>query len=717
MKNSFNWTACVSALDTDGILKFAAWRGLSIPFVAALKSNELLGVHDGNRIAMPIKDATGTVIGCHYRLREDGSWHNFPPGVQSRHLVLGNTARARAVYVFASAWDAFAILDRLDLHPSRLTDIVAVITQAPGDGRLLGDFSVPHAKFYAFPSNDASGQRWLAEITGELDSPCFRVSTPSPHPTLSCWTKAGATAADLLRTIEDALPLEPQSGPSVGSSPIEIQMTPVLAPSQVLDADDPAPAEFPLDALPASLATLVSAVSQTERVPLALPAVCALAVTSAAVGAGLTVASGPSRTTRGNLFLLVSAESGSGKSETFRIVAAPLLDHQERLIENWRTQTSPRAKSELMVLEKEIEILQRKAAKCQDPFERDSMIATLQSKTLRQSQVAQTATVPSLIAQDVTTERLAVMLHENREVMFSASADARKPVDNILGRYNPGGGTDEALYLNAFSGDLTRVDRQDREPVILKRPCLALCWLIQPDLLARLMDEESLQSGGFLARLLVCHSRAVPRKIGRKPEQMSETTRERWIALVTALLGQFHAATTPHQILVPDNCLNRLNEFYNSIVDRRAADLADVGIFAARYAEQAWRISVVLHAALHGAAAGSESLELETASNAIRITEWFIDAQLDILGKSRKSAAKALEAEIVALLKNNVGEGRSNFITARDVARGRITGDAPSAQRLLDGMVSSRRLCFEDEVPPRGGRTVRKFRLVNCSLN
>ena len=122
--------------------------------------------------------------------------------------------------------------------------------------------------------------------------------------------------------------------------------------------------------------------------------------------------------------------------------------------------------------------------------------------------------MPCIIAQDVTTERLASLLRDHREVLFSASADARKLVDNLLGRYNPGKTTDESLYLMAFhSGDPVRVDRQGRESVILNNPCLALLWFVQPDLLIKLFDEESLSASGFLPRLLLCRTNAAPRRI------------------------------------------------------------------------------------------------------------------------------------------------------------------------------------------------------------
>ena len=218
------------------------------------------------------------------------------------------------------------------------------------------------------------------------------------------------------------------------------------------ETDEPEAAPFPLDALPQVLRDIIEGVARTERVPLALPAMCAVAVASAAIGAGLEIASGPNRRTRANLYFLASAESGSGKSETFRIIAAPLVDHQTRLIETWKSNTLPKIETEIGVLIKEIKTLEAKAAKANTaPKEREEMLAELAAKRARKNKLLSLSTMPCIIAQDVTTERLAVLLRDNREVIFSASADARKLIENLMGRYNPGNSTDGNHFTSRHS--------------------------------------------------------------------------------------------------------------------------------------------------------------------------------------------------------------------------------------------------------------------------
>ncbi len=597
-------------------------------------------------------------------------------------------------------------------------DTSSVITRGAENSRLLAGLCAPDAVVCAFGQNDEpnpktgirAGEKWLAAVAAHCGCKCVQVVTPAPHKDANDWTHAGATADEIRAAIAAAQLVAVSTAPDLHAAPPKNVSKPAITLPD--ETDEPEAAPFPVDALPPAMATIIAAVSRTERVPLALPAVCALGVVSAAIGAGLEATSGPNRVTRANLYLLASAESGSGKSETFRIIAAPLVDHQARLLETWRQKTSPQLQSEIRVLDKEIAALERKAAKSGDPMERERLRGELEYKLARKDEMTARAAMPCIIAQDVTTERLAVLLRDNREVVFSSSPDARKLVDNLMGRYNPGKTTDESLYLQAYSGDFVRVDRQGRDAVVLNRPCLALCWFVQPDLLATMLDEQSLSVSGFLPRLLVCHTNAAPRRIEGEAQILSESVRGQWTQLVGDLLATFHAADKPHVITPTPAAVAVFTDFHNSIVDRRAIDLADVGAFAARYAENAWRLAVVLHAAQWAGDAGSESLTAETAANAVRVVEWFAASQLDILAKGRHAAAAKVQDEVLELLESNRQRKSQDFTTAREVHRARITATADAAKALLARMEADGLLVAEDIAPAHGGKTTRIYRAV-----
>ncbi len=313
------------------------------------------------------------------------------------------------------------------------------------------------------------------------------------------------------------------------------------------DADDPPPAPFPLDALPPAMAAIVAAVARTARVPERLAGPCVLGLVSAAIGAGLEVQSDGQRTTRGNLFLLVSAETGTGKSRTFEVMAAPLLDYQERLQERWRKESAPRLQSQIKILDREIHNLEKRAGKTADTSERERLRGELEYKIAEHAELITRNVEPVLLAQDATTERLTAMVEEQGEVLFSASSDCRKVVDNLLGRYSATKSTDESFYLAGYSGDHVRVDRGSRPPVNLRRPCLGLLWFGQPDLVESMLAEDSLSASGFLPRLLICHSHATPQRIEGEPQMIPESDLSRWTALIESLLSAYRLpdADTP----------------------------------------------------------------------------------------------------------------------------------------------------------------------------
>ena len=644
-----------------------------------------------------------------------------PTGTPARPLVVGDIAAAQTVWAFESQWDMLASLDLAGWHssPDGLPGIAASATRGAENGRKLAGLLPSGATLILFPQEEAPkpgksespAAKWTRESAAASGCKAvLAVPPPGNLKDLNDCLRAGLTPAEFQSALVAAAPYVPP--PDLHAMPPRrVSNPPVVLPEADLD-EEPAAADFPLDALPPVLASMVVAVARCEHVPPALPALAAIGVASASIGAGLEVVSRPNRVTRGNLFLLGAAESGSGKSETFRIIAGPLLEHQSRLLEVWRTKTSPQLQSELRVLDKEIGSLEKKAAKAGDPGEREHLRGELEYELSRKDDLARKTAMPCVVAQDVTTEKLAVLLRDNAEVVFSASADARKVVQNLMGRYNALQTSDESLHLSGYSGDFVRVDRQGRDAVVLHRPCLSLCWLVQPDLLATMLGEDSLSASGFLPRLLICDTRARPQRIEGEAPALPESIRAAWWQLVADLLANYHAAASPFRIEPTPAALACLTEFHNAVVDRRIGDLADVGAFAARYAENAWRMAVTFHAALYGADAHSRPLDAETAGNAVRVVEWFAAAQLDILSKARRQAASKVEDEVLELISANRDRKGQDFTTAREVQRARIVATAEAAHALLARMESSGLLSGEDVAPPNGGKPTRIFRLI-----
>ena len=449
---------------------------------------------------------------------------------------------------------------------------------------------------------------------------------------------------------------------------------------------------------------MAEAIARTERTPETLAGCCVLGILSASIGAGIQIASGPGRKTRGNLYIMASAESGSGKSETFRHAAEPFFAYERGAVERWRTEVLPSLQAEAEMLESEMARLKKEAGKDKLGLEREEIRDELQKKKKALADVNAKLNAPRLCCEDVTSEKLAVMLAQNCEQLASLSPDAGSIVNNLLGRYSKLDRTDESIYLKAFSGDNCRVDRQGREPVLLQRPCLAALWLVQPDKIETLLGKSELTDGGMIPRLLVCHTRAMPQLIMDGVEGIPAATADAWAALVKALVQTFRMAGEPFTIEPTPEAMKLLNDHHNRIVERRLDELRDVTTYAARWNEQAWRIAACLHAGLNGADAGGRMLSAGTAASAIALADWFAGEQLRILAGGRHAARRAKHVAVLELLADS-----PKGITARDVHRARLADTADEARALLAQMEEGGELTGKDSKPETGGHITRTF--------
>jgi hypothetical protein len=461
---------------------------------------------------------------------------------------------------------------------------------------------------------------------------------------------------------------------------------------------------FPLQHLPPAARDMAEAIARTERTPETLAGCCVLGFLSASIGAGLQVTSGPNRVTRGSLYIMASAESGSGKSETYRHAAKPFLAYERDMIEQWKAETLPSLQAEKEMLESEIAKLKKDAFKSESSMERAEIRGALQVKKKALADVDIKLIAPALCCEDVTSEKLAVMLAHNQEQLASLSSDAGSIVNNLLGRYSKLDRTDESIYLKAFSGDYCRVDRQGREPVLLQHPCLAALWLVQPDKLETLLGKTELTDGGMIPRLLVCHTCAMPRPIVDGVEGIPAATANAWAMLVGKLIQTLRMAGEPFTVEPTPEARQMMKVHHNQIVARRLGELRDVTTYAARWNEQAWRIAVCLHAGLHGEDAGGRMLAADTAANAIALADWFAGEQLRILARGRHAARRAKRDEVLELLADN-----PKGITARNVQRKGIVGSADEARALLTQMETDGELTGKNSKPETGGHVTRTF--------
>ena len=123
--------------------------------------------------------------------------------------------------------------------------------------------------------------------------------------------------------------------------------------------------------------------------------------------------------------------------------------------------------------------------------------------------------------------------------------------------------------------------------------------------------------------------------IGKNPPSISISVEKAYAGLIFGLLETYRVAKERFTIKPTSEALEALNNHHDAIVKRRRGELRDVTSYAARWNEQAWRITVCLHAGKHGNQAHEHPVNLETTRRGIALADWFAEEQLRILNACR----------------------------------------------------------------------------------
>lgn len=193
--------------------------------------------------------------------------------------------------------------------------------------------------------------------------------------------------------------------------------------------------------------------------------------------------------------MFVPRWNGNRKTAVFSRLVEPLAEWERSESERVGPERQ-RILSERKTKEGRIERLRKKAASQED-----------QGVSIREIQELERALpeVPPhirLIADDVTPERLASLMHEQGG-KIAVLSDEGGIFDILAGRYSKGVPNLD-LWLKGHSASPLRVDRQDRSrpPIIIDKPHLSVGISPQPDVLASLRDKPGFRGRGLLARFL-----------------------------------------------------------------------------------------------------------------------------------------------------------------------------------------------------------------------
>jgi replicative DNA helicase len=305
---------------------------------------------------------------------------------------------------------------------------------------------------------------------------------------------------------------------------------------------------------------------------------------------------------------------------------------------------------------------------------------------------------PRVVVEDITSQKLATLMEQNRDVMASLSADARGAGKVLLGRHNEGS-LDEDIYLKAFSSDSGRQDRIGRAGAALDDPCLSIAWATQLDLFDLLFNNKTVASSGLACRFLPLRIEGQTAEPSYEEQSTADGAVAAFDKVTKTLLAQYHQAGSCTTISADIKARQAIESYSREIGRRtRGGDLAGIGGFAGRWAEIAWRIALSFHCVEHREKSHLTPVTEQTALNALRVTKWFSWHQRQLLGRgAERINNEKLDAARHAVTRSSGGA------TPYDVYRSRqaLFDNVEDARNALDQLEDEGAITSE---PSRGSR-------------
>ena len=137
------WANAVRSVTPKDLDRLHNERGYSPEFCHWLREKGLIGIfnrHWDRHWAFPNCDTKGRMVSIHYRL-ENARWIYHPKGQETHPLVIRGSGALTSCHEFESQWDAFAVMDRLELYKS--SGWMVISTRGAENGALVGNVDVP----------------------------------------------------------------------------------------------------------------------------------------------------------------------------------------------------------------------------------------------------------------------------------------------------------------------------------------------------------------------------------------------------------------------------------------------------------------------------------------------------------------------------------------------------------------------------------------------
>jgi hypothetical protein len=500
------------------------------------------------------------------------------------------------------------------------------------------------------------------------------------------------------------------------AEPFELEPRAHAQPEEPASFSDPISLDMPaLPALPVGIfppwsESFIDAVAEATETPRELAAMMELGVLATANQRKYVVQLKRGYSEPLNLWVLPALPSGHRKTQVLHALTKSLRRWEaEQLAE-----LAPRAaeaESQRETALARVAVLRAKAARTDDSADYAELQRQIQEL---ESSLPEIPATPRKWLQDVTPERLAVLMADNSEAM-SLIDDEGGIFDILAGRYN-NGIPNLDLFLQAHSGAPVRVDRGSRASVVMEEPALTLVLSPQPDILQGLAAKPGFRARGLLARCLYVLPLSNLGYRAGNTQPVPEAVSEDHDAHIRALLGFRRPETGPETITLSDQAYAEWRDFADWVETsmREGGCFEQLQDWAGKLPGAAARIAGNLHVADHafGTPANSK-LSADTMQRAIGLAG--VLSKHAVVAFDLMGADEALKA--ARKVWGWVVRERKPKFTFRDCFNA-LRGTYPRAvdlERPMEVLIERHHIALL-ESPPRAGRPTRIYE-VNPKLS
>lgn len=400
--------------------------------------------------------------------------------------------------------------------------------------------------------------------------------------------------------------------------------------------------DFPIDVLPDVGRRIVTELSEIAQVDSGLPGIMYLSVLSTC-RAGDTVEL-LSHKEPCNLYLAVILPSGQRKTRVVSVLSRPIFDYQLRI----QTESADRireATNRFKILEARLSRLQKQAAGTDDTIQRRALISEA-NQISAEMLLHPVPTPPVFLCDDITTEKLGMLMSENGERMAIISAEGGI-FKLMAGMYNDRDGNFD-LYLKAHAGDPWSSHRIGRESLSMRNPSLTMGLAIQPDVLDEIGRNRHFRGRGLVARFLFSIGRNF---VGYRVRQTKPMTplllneyRDHIFALLDVPSGcEFGLSPEAHAVW---------NEFYDDIERDMRPDgaLEHMQDWGSKLPGAVARIAGLLHMATNGSEGVGSPISVNIVTASCVIGGYFREHALAAFRQMREDPRIPVAKKITACI-------------------------------------------------------------------